>query len=447
LIIAKKGEDGMGRKMFSFLLSLIFVCSIIPLCFAQEASPVSNEEIISLKTQQQQLQKRIEQLEQEQAKQKEELEKQKNDSSKKNESKCDVSTACSKLKIKGRIVSGYFNSGRDASYPAGSFEIPDAKIQFSFQPDEINTVVARFSLNNGINAAPTATSPLTDYLYLQSKDFFPFLKDTPFSLSSRIGRIKLPFGEEQFHDNAVEGILAATSIIKISPKDEGVALFGQVKLDDIGLQPLGWELATTNGKSGVATDNNVAKTFFAKLFYTPVNPVYLSVSYFDSGRLNNEDTDFTIADLKTRPLGAINWQRKVWGADARYDIGLGKKSKEPIVFCDSKAILNLSSGVFHDIACGAAERAGNFGFIDGIYNLTSKLFTAARYSFVNLDGDVTASLGGVNANKAERYTLGLGYHWTENVQLKFCYDWNKESGPGVEDANNDLLTAVVAAQF
>lgn len=79
--------------------------------------------------------------------------------------------------------------------------------------------------------------------------------------------------------------------------------------------------------------------------------------------------------------------------------------------------------------------------------MTSKVFTAARYSFVNLDGDVTASLGGVTSNKAERYSLGLGYHWTDNVQLKFCYDWNKESGPNVEDANNDLFFAIVGAQF
>lgn len=336
----------MAKKMFSFLLALVFICSFVCVCQAQEASSVSNEELLGLKSQQQQLQKRIEQLEQQQAKQKEEFDKQKIDSSEKADSKCEVSTVCSKLKIKGRLAAGYFNSGRDGSYPPGSSEIPDVKIQFSFQPDDINTVVARFSLNNGVNAAPSATSPLADYLYLQSKDFLPFLKDTPFSLSSRVGRIKLPFGEEQLNDNAVDGILVSNSIVRISPKDEGIELFGQIKLDDIGLQPLGWDLATTNGKSGVAADNNVAKTFFGKLFYTPVNPLYLSISYFDSGKLNNEDTDFSIADLKTGPTGAFNWQRRVWGIDARYDIGMGKKPKEPIVFCDSLAIVRLSGGFF-----------------------------------------------------------------------------------------------------
>jgi hypothetical protein len=41
----------------------------------------------------------------------------------------------------------------------------------------------------------------------------------------------------------------------------------------------------------------------------------------------------------------------------------------------------------------------------------------------------------------------MGYRLTGNVILKASYDWNRESGPGVDEVDNDLLSAVVTSQF
>lgn len=355
----------------------------------------------------------------------------------------DLDKLTSRLKIKGRAAIGFLDSGESGSFPSGSFEMPDAKLQFAFQPDRINTVVMRFNLNNA-----TAQSPLLDYFYLQSNDFLPFLKDTPFSLSSRLGRFKLGFGEETWSDNPVESVLPSKSAAGASVIDEGLEFAGKIKLENINLRPLGWVVSLTNGNKGAGSDSGGAKAFMGKLYYTPLDPLYLSASYYNSASLKASDAELSIAGLISRPSGATDWRRQIWEVDARYDFGKGKKPLDPPAFSDSKAILRLSYGQFiDDNISGASERDGQFGFVEGSYNLTEKFYTAGRYSLVDLYGGTTASLNGVTANKYTRYSLGLGYRWSENVILKLSYDWNRESGPNVEDANNNLLSAIVASQF
>lgn len=426
---------------------MFFTGIIIPIIFADE--PVSRDaEIADLKQQVQQLLQRIEKLEAEQARSKEEAMKAKEEVAKIKETtqtaqaaRVDLSNALSKLKLKGRAALGFFDSGKAGSYPAGSFEIPDAKIQFAFEPDKINTVVMRFNLNNA-----TAQSPLLDYFFLQSKDFLPMLKDTPFSLSARLGRFKLGFGEETWSDNAIEGILPSNSAAKAGVIDEGLEFSGKIDLAKLGLKrlrPLGWVVSVSDGNSGVGSESTAGKAFMGKLYHSPIEPLYVSATYYNSGRLDSSNAEMSLAGLVTRPSGENDWDRTVWEVDARYDFGKGKKPLDPPAFSDSKSIVRLSYGQFKDDA--NRSRDGNFGFVDGIYNLNKKFYAAGRYSFINLNGDATAALNSVTANAYDRYSLGGGYRWSENTILKLSYDWNKNQG--ADDADDNLLSALVATQF
>jgi hypothetical protein len=196
-------------------------------------------------------------------------------------------------------------------------------------------------------------------------------------------------------------------------------------------------------------DSSSSKAFMGKLNYSPIKPLYLSASYYDSGALKLSDSASTIAGIVARPAGATNWQRRIWEVDGRYDFGQGNKPLDPPAYSDSKAILRLSYGSFHDTTSTAAamERSGNFGFVDGLYNLNKKIYIAGRYSFVDLDDSMTATLNSVTANKYDRYSLGLGYRWSENTIVKLSYDWNKNSGSNINDARDNLLSALVTAQF
>ena len=405
------------------------------------------EELTVLKSQVQELLKRIEKLEAEQLSSKEESKKAGEELKKIKEgqaggaaSKLDLANSLAKLKIKGRAALGFFDSGKAGSYPAGSFEMPDAKIQFGFQPDDINTLVLRFNVNNA-----TAQSPLMDYFFLQSKDFIPALKDSPFSLSTRLGKFKLGFGEETWTDNLVEGIVPSNSAARATVVDEGLEFAGKVKLDKIGLEPLGVVVSVSDGNSGVGSDSTASKAFMGKLYHNPIKPLYVSGSYYNSGELDSSSSEMSLAGVTSAIQSGMAWRRSVWELDARYDFGKGKKPLEPMVFSDSKAIVRLSYGEFKDD--GNRTRSGNLGFVDGIYNLNKKFYAAGRYSFIDMNGDVTATLNSVTANRYDRFSLGGGYHWSDNVILKLGYDWNKNSGPGVNDADDNLLSALVATQF
>ena len=428
------------KRLLIPILVLAFVLSCAPNSFA-----ATDEEIQALKQQVQQLMQRIDKLEADQAKTKEEMTKAPSGQA----PKVDLSNTLSKLKMKGRFATGFYKTGNAGSFPSGSFEMPDAKIQFSFQPDEINTVVMRFKLDNGVTSIST-TSPLLDYFYLSSKDFIPSLKDTRFSLSSRLGRFKLGFGEETWSNNPIESVLPSNSAANAGVTDEGLELAGKIKLDKIGLKPLGWVTSISDGNNTAGSDSGDGKAFMGKLYYMPIEPLYLSASYYDSGRLKSSDSELSIAGLKTEPAAAsTNWQRNVWEVDARYDFKKGKKPLDPPAYSDSKAIVRLSYGGFHDTTstAGVVERSGDFGFIEGTYNLTPKFYTATRYSFVKLDNEATATLNSVTANKYGRYSLGAGYRWSDNTIMKLGYDWNKQSGPSTQEAHDNLLSAVVATQF
>lgn len=431
----------LKRSFAIFLIAPAFFTFYLSAVTADDGG---GAEIAALKAQVQELLSRIEKLEQEQVKTKEEVKKAEAAASSASSGRVDLTNALSRLKMKGRLAAGYFDSGKAGSYAPGSFEAPEAKMMFFFQPDEINTAVVRLNLNNGAN-----NTPLADFLYLESKNFLSILKDTPFTLNSKIGRFKLGFGEEALSNNPVEGVLPSNSAAKADVIDEGLSLDGKIKLDKAGLGPLGWTVSVTNGNSGFGSDNDSSKAFMGKVNYSPVKPLYLSASYYDSGSLKSSAAEMSVAGLTARPANATNWDRKVWEVDARYDFGKGKSPLDPPAYSDSKAILRLSYGAFHDavISTQGVDRIGSLGFIDGIYNLNKKFYTAGRYSFVDLSGDTTASLNSVTANRQDRYSLGLGWRWSQNTILKLSYDWNKESGTNTEDADNNQLSAIVASQF
>ena len=81
-------------------------------------------------------------------------------------SKVGLDKLSSKLKLKGRWAAGYFDSEELGSYNNGSFAIPEAKLQFTFQPDDINSVVIRLSANNAVVA--TSPSAAFDYFFLET---------------------------------------------------------------------------------------------------------------------------------------------------------------------------------------------------------------------------------------------------------------------------------------
>lgn len=361
------------------------------------------------------------------------------------ESKVGLDKLASRLKLKGRFAAGYFSSQRAGTYFNNSFRVPEAKLQFSFQPDDMNLVIMRMNFNDA-----TANVPLLDYLYLDTNlmKLTPWEK-SPFKLMSRIGRMKVDFGEETWSNNTVESALPSNSAANVAGNDVGLQLSGKIGKDN----PVGWTAGITNGNNSTTVDNNWLKAFNTKLSYNIIDPLSLSASYYNSGQLGTASSAISIGGVATPPTNALDWMRQIVEVDARYDFKKGKVLNPP-AYCDSLAYIRLAYGYFYDDAIrfnlgrNVRDREGNYGYIEGLYNLNKKFYTAARASYVELNGDNTASFNSITTNLYERYSLGLGYRLTSATIIKGEYSFNLEKkGTGGEDPVDNLLSVLISSQF
>ena len=345
----------------------------------------------------------------------------------------DMAKSTSKLRIKGRAALGYFDSGKSGSYPSSSFEAPEAKVQLEFGPDSKSAFVMRANLNN-------ATFNNVDYLYVESK----CVDKETLKLTSRLGRFKLDFGEETWANNPVEEATISASATNVSGNDEGIQLglgIGDKKY------PLKVTGAITNGVSGVGSDTTTPKAFTGKISYRFCSPFYASASYYHSGQLKASNSEATISGLVTRPASSFKWDRQIWELDARYDFRPGKVI-DPPAYTDSLVYLKLAYGRFYDDAKPVADRDGGYGFVEGLWNITDKIYTVHRSSFIKLDADQTAVLNSITANQYNRYTFGLGYRFTEATQFKTEYSINqtRKTNTG-KDPHDNQFAAIVSAVF
>ncbi|MBI2093340.1 MAG: hypothetical protein HYT88_01255 [Candidatus Omnitrophica bacterium] len=344
------------------------------------------------------------------------------------------------LKLSGRWALGFLQSGASGSDPNGAFRIPDAKLRFDVSPDATNTLVTRLNLNN-------ASFNNLDYVYLESKDFLPWLKEQPLSLTTRIGRVKMDFGEETWSNNSIEGALSSTSAANVSGHDEGLQAILTWKTMGSPRLSLGIFNGNTNGTT--FTDNTGPKAYSAKVALTPISSFYLSSSFFDSRALKTSASEFSIGGVTTAPSGAANWSRRAWELDGRYDLKKGKAALNPPVFTDSRAYLRGAYGLFGDDAKGGTDRNGDYGFLEAMWNIHPKWYTAARWSILDFDQEASATLGGITTVKRlQRYQLGGGFRWSERTLLKGEWLWDRESGrTSADDAPNNQLSLLAASQF
>ena len=342
-----------------------------------------------------------------------------------------------KLKIKGRWGAGFFKSGQGGSFPQGSFEAPEGKVQLGFEPDQYNTIIMRMSFNN---AAFTGV----DYFYVDSKNFLPQLEGTPFTLESRLGRFKLQYGEETWSNNIVESALVSNSAANAAVSDEGVQLSGKIFKDN----PLNlkWYFAVTNGNSGTGSDNLTPKSYSGKLSMTPIAPLYLSASVYDSGSLKTGASELSIAGITARPTGATRWDRTAWEVDARYDFEKGKVM-DPPAYTDSKAYVRSAYGQFIDDTDIVTDREASYGYVEGLWNFHPKWYGAYRYSVVDFLHDYRDTLNSVgDLNQYDRHTAAIGYRWTDKTIIKVAYDFN-DADRAVGDPSDDLLSVVLVSSF
>ena len=206
-----------------------------------------------------------------------------------------------------RLAVGYLDSEKNGSYPAGSFQAPEAKLRFNLQMTPDMKVIARMNLNN-------ATFVNLDYLCMDYTNLLamavPSMKDSLFNPMLRIGRFKLDFGEETWGNNSVEAASITPSVTNTGAYDEGLQLSQVLPKDKIGI-PMKWSLSLSNGNTTTGADNQQSKALLVKIGVNPINELYVSGSYYNSGEMLNASAEMTYAGLATPPTNANRWKRTI----------------------------------------------------------------------------------------------------------------------------------------
>lgn len=341
----------------------------------------------------------------------------------------------SKVKIDGRLFAGVFTTGDQGPFPHPTLDIPDAKLRFTFSPSKDVTIVNRFSSNR-------ANTNGFDYFYA---DLNNYLGAIPGHLL-RVGKFKIDVGQETWVDNPVENILITNSISHVSGYDEGLNFRGPLADNAI------YSLGLMNGSKGISPADS-PPTWSAKAGVSLTPQTFVSASYIRTGNLvkangSLDQPDLNVAEIFDAPAGATNWRRSLWEVDARY--GYGKEGIASVVGAPPATRWEggATYGQFTDEATGALNREGTYWFVEGLYNVTCKLYLASRFSTISLNDDVTAGIGGspVPVNSYDRLAFGVGYRFTDMTHLKAEYTHNTTSG-GASEPDLSQFAIGLATKF
>jgi hypothetical protein len=393
-----------------------------------------------------------------------------------------ISGPLSRLRISGRAavgVTGAQNSGAMAG-PATrtdevSFVIPEAKLDFNYDITENVAGRLRLSLNN-------AAFNSVDRFYIDVKNLFQ-----QNWLNLRVGLFPVAFGEEFDLNNPVENWGLSTSAANVSGSDEGILLFGAHTFRHTAPfgQPIKmvWDFGLYNGEAGVRNDLTSAKSWSGRLGFFLSDAWYLSGSYYNTGKIANQAGWSTsplaiAAGMNNAPTGTGRfWDRRMWELDAQWRFAIGNpdalkkpprwsKAYDGLGQVAHSGFLRGTYGQFEDDpgAAGTTRREGDYWAVEGVYNLTPKIYLGSRYSEVDIDGAATAALNAVtittdrngaftawtspNANSYSRVSIYGGYNLTERTNVKAEYAINNTRYPtAVVEPKDDYWALMLTTVF
>jgi hypothetical protein len=337
----------------------------------------------------------------------------------------------------------FFSSGDDGVFPNAEFRVDDAKI-FLEAP-----VWKNVYFFGGLEVATREANDEFFHageLYLDAENVLS--AGRTHSLSLRVGRFQLPFGEEYQERGVMANPLISHSLADVWGIDEGVQAYGSLGL-------LQYNVALQNGGHKTLHDFDADKSLVVRLAIEPTPSLRLSVSGLRTGDLNvagDALSEVWFANAFFRGLGPAATTRtfaaKIAELDARWKWRSGQLSAAAgwVDFDD-------------DSTSGDYSRRMRYHAVEVRQDLGPGFFGAARYSAIDAPGGY-ALAGHGNAGKyfynpfapltkeLTRLSLGLGYRFGDPLVWKIEYTW--ETGrlmSGVKRDDEDMLSSILGLKF
>ena len=347
------------------------------------------------------------------------------------------------IRLSGEAGFAFFSSGRNGGYPNSEFRVDEAKL---FVEAPIWKNVYFFT---GIEL--TTREANDEYfhvgeLYADMEDVFKSGRD--YSLSLRVGRFNLPFGEEYQYRSVTTNPLILHSLEDIWGIDEGVQAYGS-------LGPLQYNLAVQNGGHKALHDYNKDKSITARVSYNPINSLHLSASFHRTGKLdvvNDGLSEIWFANDFFRALGPTTttktFSARLYELDAiwHWKEGHFQATSGEAWFEDDNTAANDS-------------RHFTFYSLEAMQQITGKLYGALRYGKLRAPGGYPlAGLGNVGnyfynpfgprTTDLERFSAGLGYQFDLPIVWKVEYSWeNGHLVGGVRRGDSDTWATELGLKF
>ena len=335
---------------------------------------------------------------------------------------------------------GFFHSGSEGAYAKNPFRIDEARL---FVEAPIWQSVFFYSELDLATREESDVQLRLGELYLDIEDFSR-LWDQDRVLSLRVGRMFVPFGEEYQARYAIDNPLISHSVSDLWGVDEGLELYGR-------MGKVSYAVAVQNGGIADTADFTSDKSVAGRVGYDPEPWLHLSLSGMRTGQLDvNGDrmSALWFGNGFFRSLGTAG--------TTEFHANLAEGDIEVRL---PHGHLNAFGGYIHyddnDPARNNARDAFYYS-IEAVRDLTHKLYAGARFSEVLTDQGMpivgNGAFGdyffGPLTDHLWRLSLGLGYRFSDNLNLKLEYSFERgETINGEARDHEDQFAAEAAFKF
>lgn len=347
------------------------------------------------------------------------------------------SAVSGKVHLSGEGAVGFFETGSKGLFPNSEFRVDEARL---FVDAAIWGDVYGFL---ELNLATTEGGNLNVNLgeaYLDFEDVSK-LWGKESQLSIRAGRMDVPFGEEYLYRDAIDNPLISHSVMDFWGIDEGLELYGSIA-------KVNYVLAVQNGGGATTRDLDGDKSVVLRLGADPAKWLHVGASAMRTGTLSPNDwSEIWVGNGVFSPIGA-------------------NVSRAHANLAQGDVRIRLPHGHLH-FAGGYARYDDNnspnnnkrdfwFYSVEGVQNITSKLYAGARFSQVWVkdgyplpgQGDFGTYYFGALTDELWRLSLGVGYRFSENLVVKTEYSIERgHTLAGDSRDHEDMFSAVAAFKF
>lgn len=348
-----------------------------------------------------------------------------------------------KLRISGEAGLAFFRTGSAGQYPNAEFRVDDAKLFFEVAAARNTYLFAGLDV--------TTREANDEYfhvgeLYVDFEEVAALWGGPTQALTLRAGRFNIPFGEEYQVRGVMANPLVSHSLSDIWGIDEGVEAYGTVG-------KFNYVVAVQNGGHKTLHDYNSDKAMIARIGYRPASWLALSASAMRTGALavnGDSMSELWFGNGFFRALGpaatTTEFSANLFEGDAvaTWDGGHVRAAAGEARFDDN------------DTAADNARRL-RYYFLEGLQNLSERLYAAARVSEIHADrgyplvgwGDFgTFFYRSPGTERLWRVSVGFGYRIAEPVVWKVEY--TAEGGRlvnGASRSDENLLSTELALRF